>query len=377
MTRDPSTGFAALDAATGGLYWGDNVVWEAAQPATLAPFVAKAAAVEETYGGRTWVAFHRSRHPGFRTLDAGAGRELGEPKALLRELRTLCAAEHRHLVVFDPLEELEERWGSEATAQFFVSACPMLLGLGAVAHWQLTARKGRSLLRRRIVDVTQCVFTVGDGTLRIAKAEGRPPSVEGLVFRYHEEDAEISLERASAAAVLGTGLRSLRRERRLSQQDVGDLARVSASAISQAERGERGLSLDTLLELTGRLGISIDELLHGSGERGYRIARRDDPQRDTVNRPVALFDDPKAGLRIYVLRLTPGATAAPGFGHKGPEIVAVAQGLVQVTLDTGTPVLRHGEALFAEDSGVTGWRNLADAPALAFWILRDEPGTTR
>ena len=215
----------------------------------------------------------------------------------------------------------------------------MLLGLGAVAHWQLTTGRGRSLLRRRVADVTQCILTVGDGTVRIAKAEGRPPSVEGLVFRYRDEGRSVALEPAPAAAVLGTGLRTLRQERRLSQSEVAGLAGVSASAISQAERGERGLSLNTLLELTGRLGISIDQLLltDGNEERGYRIARRDDPRHGTFDRPVALFDDPHDGVRVYVLRLTPGGRALPEFTHKGVEIVAVAQGLVQVTLETGTP----------------------------------------
>ncbi|MFN8223372.1 MAG: XRE family transcriptional regulator [Gaiellales bacterium] len=370
----PSTGLPALDAALGGLHWGDNVVWEAAQVSTLAPFVAASAKALEPYDAATWVAFgngNADSRPGFRTLDATAGARLAEPRPLLGELRRLCAADRRHLVVFEPLEELEERWGSELTGRFFVQACPMLLGLGAVAHWQLTARKGRSQLRRRISDVTQCVLTVGDGTVRISKAEGRPPSVEGLVFKYRTEPEGVVLEEAPAAAVLGIGLRMLRRERRLSQREVAELARVSASAISQAERGERGLSLDTLLELTGRLGITLDELLHGSGGRGYRIVRRDDPQRDAVNRPVALFDDPREGVRVYVVRLTPGAGASPEFVHKGPEIVAVAQGLVQVLLDGGTPVLRQGEALFAGDSGVNGWRNLTDGPALAFWVLRD------
>ena len=375
MGAAPSTGFAPLDDALGGVYWGDNVVWEATRGEMLAPFIAAAAAARDPYDAATWVSFgaRPSRRQGFGVVDAGPTTALAQPRAVLEELREMCGDESRHLVVFDPLELLEERWGSELTATFFVHACPMLLGLGAVAHWQLTTGRGRSLLRRRVADVTQCILTVGDGTVRIAKAEGRPPSVEGLVFRYREEGKTVALEPAPAAAVLGTGLRTLRQERRLSQSEVAGLAGVSASAISQAERGERGLSLDTLLELTGRLGISIDQLLHGTGneERGYRIARRDDPRHGTFDRPVALFDDPHDGLRVYVLRLTPGGRASPEFVHKGIEIVAVAQGLVQVTLDTGTPVLRHGEALLAEQSGVKAWRNLSDRPALAFWILRD------
>jgi hypothetical protein len=76
-------------------------------------------------------------------------------------------------------------------------------------------------------------------------------------------------------------------------------------------------------------------------------------------------------LRAYVLRLGPGESALPGLVHKGVEVVTVASGLVQVQLTTGQPVLRNGEALIAESSRVEGRRDLADRPALVFWILRD------
>jgi hypothetical protein len=51
----------------------------------------------------------------------------------------------------------------------------------------------------------------------------------------------------------------------------------------------------------------------------------------------------------------------------------VAAGLVQVVLPTGRPVLRPGESLLAEQSGVLSWRNLGEDSAMLFWILRDDP----
>jgi hypothetical protein len=58
--------------------------------------------------------------------------------------------------------------------------------------------------------------------------------------------------------------------------------------------------------------------------------------------------------------------------HTGVELVAVASGLVQVFLATGRPVLRQGEVLLVEWSGVTGWRNVGQEDALVFWVLREE-----
>jgi transcriptional regulator with XRE-family HTH domain len=190
------------------------------------------------------------------------------------------------------------------------------------------------------------------------------------VFRYRVEQGKPVLAAAPAAARLGTALRAVRTDRGLSQSALARLAGVSPSAISQAERGQRGLSLDTLLDLSAKLNVTLDELLRGDVVPGYRLARRDQP-RTTEGRPLPLLDDPNAGLRAYVLRLGPGESAVPGLVHKGVEVVTVASGLVQVQLTTGQPVLRNGEALIAESSRVEGWRNLADRPALVFWILRD------
>jgi transcriptional regulator with XRE-family HTH domain len=269
------------------------------------------------------------------------------------------------------LDTLSDRWDSETAGKFFLHGCPMLLGLGAVAFWSLAPSRHPQRLRREIHDVTQCVIGLSDGRLRIVKAEGRPDGVEGTVFRYRVESGRPVLEPAPTAARLGQALLDVRRSRRLTQAQLGRLAGVSPSAISQAERGRRGLALETLLELTSRLHITLDDLLRGQEAPGYRLARRDDPRHTGRDVPVPLLDDPRAGLRAYLVRLSPGGRAVPGFSHKGVELVAVASGLVQVVLETGTPVLRPGEALVADRSGVSAWRNLTEREALVFWVLHD------
>ena len=374
-----TTGIAELDRALGGLYWGDNVVLDAESPDAVEPFY-RAAASATLYDTITFVTLARdpdelqASFPGIAVLDARAESPLAQARPLLETVARTCAEPGRHLVLFDSLEAMSDRWGRETAGIFFSRGCPLLLGLGAIAYWSLTAARHSPVLRREIEGITQCVLVLGDDTLRIAKAEGRPPGVEGGVFRYRlGDDGRPSLEEASTAARLGAALRALRSSRRLSQSELARLAGVSSSAISQAERGRRGLSLDTLLDLTGKLGISLDELLRGEVAPGYRLARRDDPRHAESDRPVALLDDPRAGLRAYLVRLSPGGTAAPEFAHKGVELVTVATGLVQVQLATGRPVLRPGEALIADQSGVEGWRNLTDREAVAFWILHDEP----
>lgn len=373
-----STGVAELDHALGGLYWGDNVVWEIEEGVSVDPFVrAIAARSAEDYDYAAYVTVTqdpddvRTHHPELEVIDARPGTPLDRPAPLLGEIRERCSNTKRDLLVFDPLEAMGAQWGPELALRFFTRGCPMLLELGAIAYWSFAPGEVGQSARREIEEVTQCVIVVGDGRVRIAKAEGRPFGVQGSVFRYRADGDPPLLESAPAAARLGAALRAVRVQRHLSQSELARLAGVSPSAVSQAERGQRGLSLETLLDLTARLGITLDELLQGEVVPGYRLARRHDPRRTADGKPHALLDDPETGLRAYLLRLPPKASSELGFAHKGIEMITIGAGLVQVVLETGRPVLRKGEALLAERSGISSCRNIGDHEALVFWVLRD------
>jgi transcriptional regulator with XRE-family HTH domain len=371
-----STGVQDLDEALHGLYWGDNVVFEADRTETAAPFYAAIAALTAPYDYAAYVSVSQAPerihgdYPRLAVIDARPGSALHEPGPLLNAIRRQCTPQTRTLLLFDPLDDMAANWGIDMAGRFFTRCCPLLLEVGAIAYWSLNGEHSEAL-RRDVEDVTQCVLVLREGRLRIAKAEGRPVGVQGSVYHYRHTDGRPQLTPATAAARLGGALRAVRMQRQLSQAQLAQLAGVSASAISQAERGQRGLSLETLLTLTANLNITVDELLRGHIAPGYRLGRRDDPAATPTATPVPLLDDPEAGLRTYLVRLAPGATATPNIAHKGTELVAVIAGLVQIHLSSGRPVLRQGEALLADRSTIRGWRNIGQRPAALFWVIRD------
>ena len=370
-----STGVAALDDVLGGLYWGDNVVLEVAEPPAAAPFYRAVASVADDYDQRLFVSLSGGAPVGgFEIVDGRAGGGLAQPAPLVRAIVARCRRRERNLLLFEGMDAMIARWGADVAGRFFAHCCPQLLELGAIAYWSVPSGEAYPTLRRTIEEVTQCVLVVGDSRLRIAKADGRPPGVEGSVFRYRVVDGLPELTPAPIVARVGTALRAARRQRQLSQSDLARLAGVSPSAISQAERGQRGLSLETLLELTGRLGMTVDELLRGDVVAGYRLGRRHHPRTrrgEAGHQPLPLLDDPAAGLRAYLVHLPPRESGSPHVAHKGVELVAVASGLVQVVLASGRPVLRRGEVLLVEATTIASWRNLGPSEATLFWVLRD------
>ena len=86
----------------------------------------------------------------------------------------------------------------------------------------------------------------------MVKAEARDDAVRGSVLHWHEEDGLPVLSPPEIVGRVAASLQAVRHARGLSQHDLGDLAGVTASAISQVERAERGLSLATLVRLSAR-----------------------------------------------------------------------------------------------------------------------------
>lgn len=63
---------------------------------------------------------------------------------------------------------------------------------------------------------------------------------------------------------LGSRIREERLKLNLTQEILAEDINISVSYMGQIERGERSLSLDTLVKLAYRLGVTIDYLLQDS-----------------------------------------------------------------------------------------------------------------
>jgi len=363
-----STGLEALDAVLGGLYWGDNVVWQL-DGAPAEPFYRAITNAGGEFDTKTAITLGRSidryAAAGLSVIDAGPRSELAQPAELLREIHRVCHPRARRLLLFDTLDTMVHAWGANATREFFARCCPMLLELGVIAYWSMRARETPDPVQETVSAVTQCVLRVDERSVRVAKAEGRDDAVRGTVLHWHEEHGQAVLAPAEIAGRVAASLRAVRHARHLSQHDIGELAGVTASAISQVERAERGLSLASLVRLSSALGITIDDLLRGEDPGAYRIGRRP----NGLDHSVELLGGPNSDLRIDLVHLGPRESGAPSDVQPGTGIVAVASGLVQIEVEGQTPAIRHGEVLVADSEQVRAWRNLGQTEAVLFWIV--------
>ena len=366
-----SSGIEGLDGVLGGgLLAGDNVVWFGGDD-VLHELIRSAFFTAAPTGSNRFYVTTREAPAAVigqlgrvEILDARPGQELADP--LLLERTVVERGADHGWVLIDALDDFVRRLGPERTVALFSRICPPLFDAGAICYWR--AGDGARAIREGVRNLTQCVLEISDDRLRIDKAEGRF-GAQGRVYRLRVSGDEVTIEQERAIGRLAEGLRQLRGARRLSQSDLARIAGVSPSAISQAEAGHRGLGLDTVIAIADGVGVGLDELLSTSSTPGYVLARRD---RAAPRRGVTpLLDDPALGLRAYLVHLGPGEHGEPPAGHKGPELIVVASGLVQIDFGTETPVMRAGDAALATTVAVHSWRNLAAGSSRLFWIPRD------
>lgn len=369
------SGVADLDEILGGLLAGDNVVWVTDQQdlfnrveALLLEATPVSQRAIHVTGRETRAQVRKRLGSDVEVIAAPAGSNMSDP-AVLEQTIVTEARNGATRVIVDGIAPFARQWGLDRAVGFFKRVCPRLFDLGAIAYWRVSRSKLGNAAIDDIRKVTQCVFEVSPTQLRILKAEGHSALVQGRLFRVSIGDDNINLHAERALGRLAEGLRALRTERSLSQADLSRLAEVSPSAISQAEAGQRGLSLDTLLTLTSRVGIGLDSLLENEESPDYSLARRDRGRALGDSR--FLLDDPAAGLRVYLVNLAPNESGAPPVKHKGAELVLVARGLVLVDLGDSSPAMRAGDAVLATRVPILNWRNLSPDASVLFWILRD------
>jgi transcriptional regulator with XRE-family HTH domain len=412
----PSTGIEALDQVLGGgLGVGDNVVWQAADPAENEPFVEAflatahgstpltylsfrlpPAAVLDRFG-RVWDSERFTLLDGWTGgQDAGRGRRkaatAGAPgKARVRRLKDPADMEqvNRELAeieddlgagagyVFDDLTSMQRLWGPEAALASFLRWCPRLYQERTVAYWLLEREAHPPAFRSRLADITQVILdlvaTPAERTIQVVKADGHPASVAGRTLRYDVgDDRQVQFPRQAAAVRqrIGEQVRAERIAAGLSQTELARRIGVTPSALSQVERGRHGLSGETLTRLWATLAVPF-----GPGTRSaappYRLARRGARQPVTPGPGLSgetILQDP-SGLGVYELTVAAGSSGRRPFETKKPELVLVLEGALELQLGQESRTLQQGDAILVPSQPVSGWRNPAREPARVLWVV--------
>lgn len=172
---------------------------------------------------------------------------------------------------------------------------------------------------------------------------------------------------------IGNRLRSLRKERNLTQRELAGQAGISVNAVSLIERDEISPSVATLQSLASALKIKMSYFFD------------EDVQADVIHlnataRPILTSNGitiESAGRRIQNQQIEPFlVTLAPDSGsgrqpvvHSGHEFIYCLQGIVEYEIDDSQYLLHAGDILLFEATLPHHWHNPTTAEAKMLLIL--------
>ena len=198
-----------------------------------------------------------------------------------------------------------------------------------------------------------------------------------LVRRIQSGDA--SLDEEAVCELVSSNLRQMRKQSRLSLEELSRQSGVSRAMLGQVEQGKSVPSIRILWQISQALGVSVSQFL----------------QPQDVDQAVLLQPDPtsperlpegKAELRslrasgegaldgFYELRLAPGASAnLPAIARHRRVNVAVASGVLHVDVEQATHRVHAREALQYEVGHTLAWRNAGPAHVHAYITVSTHP----
>jgi transcriptional regulator with XRE-family HTH domain len=217
-------------------------------------------------------------------------------------------------------------------------------------------------------------------------------------------DATTSTAVDAGANTFGGRLRAERERLGIGVRELSRRLDVSASMISQIERGRVMPSVNTLYSITSALGVSLDDLFapeagdaahasHAAGGRGRHVAaaqhasdlvvRRAESKKLELSSGVLwelLTAEQHAGVDFLRTTYAPGSesTAADALmRHSGHEYGTVTDGRLAVTVGFETFSLEAGDSIAFDSSTPHRLFNESDAPATAIWVVVGRRGDPR
>jgi transcriptional regulator with XRE-family HTH domain len=192
---------------------------------------------------------------------------------------------------------------------------------------------------------------------------------------------------------IGGHLRERRQQLGLSLRELADRLGVSASLISQIERGLANPSVSTLYAIVAELEISLDDLLFTDGRPTTRspeevggevtapartfapIQRAHERQHIRLASGVIwerLTTRAEPGVEfLYVIYEVGGASSAEDAyqRHAGHEWGYVVSGVLEVTIGFEAHVLEPGDAISFDSTTPHRLANIGDTPVHAIWFV--------
>jgi len=201
--------------------------------------------------------------------------------------------------------------------------------------------------------------------LRLARGLNAPAIVHLL-----KNQGFLRRTRRQPLGSVGSRLRRLRLNRRLSLSAVATQTDVSIGFLSAVERGQMSPSVATLRKLARFYRINILSLFDPAAVNPYRVRPADRKLLD-AGRGVRmeLLAWGNTVMEPHLFHIAPGAGSGESYTHDGEEFLFLLRGKLEISLDDGEPhLLERGDSFYFESSTPHRWRNPGQQETWVLWV---------
>jgi transcriptional regulator with XRE-family HTH domain len=178
---------------------------------------------------------------------------------------------------------------------------------------------------------------------------------------------------------LGSRLRSLRKERDLTQRELAGLAGISSNAISLIERNEISPSVATLQSLATALKVKMSYFFEEDVQTDVMHIRASErPSLESKGVTIESTGKRLSGqeLEPFFISLAPDSESGRRqVIHSGHEFVYCVRGRVEYEIDGDIYILDEGDFLLFEAELPHHWRNPTQEKAELLLILQTPDGS--
>ena len=175
---------------------------------------------------------------------------------------------------------------------------------------------------------------------------------------------------------IGTKIRKIRKDKKLTLQDVAKVSKLSISLLSEIERNNKAPSISTLLKIAEALDTRAYLLLDEGIREDISVVRKDDRKSIESNFPRVTYEAINGkimGGNLQILMVT----AATGeylsveklHHHIGEECAFVLQGKIEVTVEGEQFVLEEGDAIYFHSRIPHLFMNTNSDVSQVLWVL--------
>ena len=176
--------------------------------------------------------------------------------------------------------------------------------------------------------------------------------------------------------IVGLNMKRLREEKGLKLREFARQLGVSASFVSQMEKGKASPSLSTLKNIADKLSTTVGDLI-GEGQKltDSPVTREEERiNLQNLGKGVSVYlltsQDSNKQMQPLLFKLGKNANSGESkYNHFGQEFVTVIKGAMELKLNDSLFILKKGDSIYFNSKIPHSFRNIAEGETEAIWVI--------